>query len=43
MNNKLLIIVPAYNEEESIEKVIDNLIENYSQYDYVIVNDGSKR
>ncbi|MDY4001088.1 MAG: glycosyltransferase family 2 protein [Streptococcus orisratti] len=42
MNTKLLIIVPAYNEEESIEKVIDNLIENYSQYDYVIVNDGSK-
>lgn len=39
---RLLIIVPAYNEAENIERVIDNLIENYPQYDYVIVNDGSK-
>ena len=39
---RVLVIVPAYNEEESIKKVIDNLIDNYPQYDYVIVNDGSK-
>lgn len=39
---RLLIIIPAYNEAENIERVIDNLIENYPQYDYVIVNDGSK-
>ena len=38
---KVLIIIPAYNEEESIEKVINNLKQNYSQYDYVIINDGS--
>ena len=38
---KCLIIIPAYNEAESIEKVIDNLITNYPQYEYVIVNDGS--
>lgn len=38
---KCLIIIPAYNEAENIEKVIDNLITNYPQYDYVIVNDGS--
>ena len=38
---KLLIIIPAYNEASNIERVVDNLIENYSQYDYVIVNDGS--
>lgn len=38
---KTLIIIPAYNEAESIELVIDNLIQNYPQYDYVIVNDGS--
>ena len=37
---KVLIIIPAYNEEESIEKVINNLKQNYSQYDYVIINDG---
>lgn len=37
----LLIIIPAYNEAENIEKVVDNLINNYPQYDYVIINDGS--
>ena len=36
-----MIIIPAYNEAENIERVVDNLIENYSQYDYVIINDGS--
>lgn len=38
---KILIIIPAYNESENIERVVDNLIENYPQYDYVIINDGS--
>ncbi len=39
--NKTLIIIPAYNEGDNIEKVVDNLITNFPQYDYVIVNDGS--
>lgn len=39
---KVLIIVPAYNEADNIEKVVDNLIKNYPQYDYVIINDGSR-
>lgn len=39
---KLLIIIPAYNEALNIKRVVDNLIDNYSQYDYVVVNDGSK-
>lgn len=39
---KLLIIVPAYNERENIERVIDHLIQDYPQYSYVVVNDGSK-
>lgn len=39
--SKVLIIIPAYNEEENIKKVVDNLIQNYPQYDYVVVNDGS--
>ena len=38
---KLLILIPAYNEAENIERVVDNLIENYPQYDYVVINDGS--
>lgn len=40
-SKRILIIIPAYNEEDSIEKVADNLITNFPQYDYVIVNDGS--
>ena len=39
--NNVLIIIPAYNEAENIERVVDNLTGNYPQYDYVIINDGS--
>jgi glycosyltransferase involved in cell wall biosynthesis len=39
---KVLIIIPAYNEQDNIEKVVNNLIENYPQYDYLVVNDCSK-
>ncbi|EJX05347.1 glycosyl transferase, group 2 family, partial [gut metagenome] len=39
---KLLIIIPAYNEEESIVSVVQDLIQNYPQFDYVVVNDGSR-
>ena len=38
----VLVIITAYNEQESIEKVVDNLKKNYPQYDYIIINDGSK-
>ena len=37
----VLVIIPAYNEADNIERVVDNLIQNYPQYDYVIINDGS--
>lgn len=40
--NKILLVIPAYNEAENIERVVDDIIENYSQYDYVVVNDGSR-
>ena len=39
---KCLIIIPAYNEAGNIENVVNNLITNYPQYDYVIINDGSR-
>lgn len=38
---RILIMIAAYNEEENIERVVDNLTTNYPQYDYVIINDGS--
>lgn len=39
---RILLIIPAYNEEENIESVVNNIQQNYPQYDYVIVNDGSR-
>lgn len=38
----VLIIIPAYNEEKSLKRVVDHLIETCPQYDYLIINDGSK-
>lgn len=39
---RALLIIPAYNEAENIERVVDNIIQNFPRYDYVIVNDGSR-
>ena len=39
--NKLLLIIPAFNEEENIERVVENICKNYPQFDYVVINDGS--
>lgn len=38
---KVLIVVPAYNEAENIEKTINDIINNTKQ-DYIIVDDCSK-
>ena len=38
---KTLIIIPAFNESENIERVVNNLLKNYPQYEYIIINDGS--
>lgn len=38
---KCLIIIPAYNEAANIERVVENIINNYPEYDYIVVNDGS--
>lgn len=39
---KILVIIPAYNEEENIKRVVDNLQTNYPNLDYIVINDGSK-
>lgn len=38
--SKVLIIIPAYNEEDSIYNTVKKLIET-CKYDYVVINDGS--
>lgn len=40
--NRILLIIPAYNEAENIVRVVDNLIHDYPELDYVIINDGSR-
>ena len=37
----LLVIIPAYNEEANIERVVSELLAQCPQYDYIVVNDGS--
>ena len=34
---KIILIIPAHNEEESIEKTVNSI----QSYDYIIINDGS--
>lgn len=38
---KALIVVPAYNEELNLKRVVDDIKKN-CKYDYIIVNDCSK-
>ncbi|QVK17132.1 glycosyltransferase family 2 protein [Mycoplasmatota bacterium] len=38
---KVLLILPAFNEEENIEKVVNGVIKTCPNYDYVVINDGS--
>ena len=38
---KVMLIIPAYNESENLEKLIGCLKTDPLQYDYIIINDGS--
>ncbi len=37
----ILLIIPSYNEEKNIEKVVGELEAEFPQLDYLVVNDGS--
>ena len=39
---KVLIIIPAYNEAGSIQKVVEGLSRVCPGYNYLVVNDGSR-
>jgi len=41
VEKKILIIIPAYNEEGSVGKVIEDVRTHLSQADILVVNDGS--
>lgn len=39
---KTIVIIPAYNEEASLEKTISRLIDVNPPCDFIVINDGSK-
>lgn len=38
---RVLVIIPAYNEAENIVHVVKHMMEIAPQYDYLVINDGS--
>ena len=40
MKKRVLLIIPAYNEEVNILKVCKSIIKD-GRYDYIVINDGS--
>ena len=38
---KKIIIIPAYNEQESIKKTVEDIIKNAPEFDYIVINDCS--
>lgn len=39
---KKLVIIPAYNEQESILETVDDIKKNAPDFDYIVINDCSK-
>ncbi|RNC62973.1 MAG: Undecaprenyl-phosphate mannosyltransferase [Candidatus Dichloromethanomonas elyunquensis] len=42
LKNRFLIIIPAYNEEKNITKVLHGIFQHCPSCDVLVVNDGSK-
>ena len=42
INEKIIFIIPAYNEEMNIKKVLDDIRKNTPIADIIVVNDCSK-
>lgn len=42
LRDKVLVVIPAYNEEANIEAVVGELERDYPELDYIVVNDGSR-
>lgn len=40
--NKTLTIIPAYNESQNIQKVLDELKKDFKETDILVINDNSK-
>ena len=40
--DKIMIVIPAYNEDENIKKVLDELKKDFKEADILVINDSSK-
>lgn len=38
---RVLVVIPAYNEEESLASTVDGLVATCPDLDYLVINDGS--
>lgn len=39
---KISLIIPVYNSEQYIEKLLDSILsQNYTNFEVILVNDGS--
>ena len=38
---KVLLIIPAYNEQENIEKTVKKIEKSNQEIEYIVINDGS--
>lgn len=41
-DNRLLVIIPAYNEQESLAQVVSSVFDAIPEADVVVINDGSR-
>jgi len=41
MNPKVLIMIPAYNEEETVGEVVKSMMALFPEFDVVVIDDGS--
>lgn len=39
--NKILLIIPAYNEEKNIVNTVETIKKHNEDLDYIVINDGS--
>ncbi|GAA0719348.1 glycosyltransferase family 2 protein [Clostridium malenominatum] len=39
---KVMVVIPAYNEEKNIFKVVQGVKDHYPEVDIVVINDGSR-
>lgn len=42
LREKVLAVIPAYNEEANIDMVVKELVQKCPELDYIVVNDGSR-